>query len=57
MALGSTVTWYSTFYWVISIQDLDKNHMDSAGMPGTQQSYPPLRQRNRLGASENQNFA
>ena len=57
MALGGTVTGNSKLFWVISFQNLDKNQMDSAGMPGTQQSYPPLRQRNRPGASENPNFA
>ena len=57
MALGGTVTGNSKLFWVISLQDLDKNQMDSAGMPGTQQSYPQLRQRNRPGASENLNFA
>ena len=57
MALGGTLTGNSKLFWVISSQNLDKNQMDSAGMPGTQQSYPPLRQRNRPGASENPNFA
>ena len=57
VAVGSTVTGNNKLFWVISLQDLDKNQMDSAGMPGTQQSYPQLRQRNRPGASENLNFA
>jgi hypothetical protein len=35
VALGSTVTGYSTFFWIIYLQNLDKNQMDSAGMPGT----------------------
>ena len=56
MALGGTVIGNSKLFWVISLQDLDKIQMDSAGMPGTQQSYPQLRQRNRPGASENPNF-
>ena len=27
---------YSTFFWVIALQNLDKSHMDSTRMPGTQ---------------------
>ena len=55
--VDSTVIRNRTLFWVIFFQNLNKNHMDPAGMPGTQQSYPPLRQRNRPGASENPNFA
>ena len=56
MAVGRTVTGNSKLFWIIYFQNLNKNHMDPAGMPGTQQLYPPLRQRNRPGAIENPNF-
>ena len=38
--VDSTVIRNRTLFWVIFFQNLNKNHMDPAGMPGTQLSYP-----------------